>query len=268
MMKIRFRPRSFLGPIAWLVSATLIGIIIFFVIQLIRNSLDPSNPLQAYLNNNLIVSFFAAAIWFIVGGLLSFPKKNTLFAPIMNDDRAVMNWEQLERNFRVDASCNRLKEWGWQMRGEGTESKSEITYKTDISGLVTITAQFKGSCPRPENKYWRTGIIFSDSLGKEHLCVHIDNHNLLVAYVHQQVVLKVTVPFILEDRFVTISCQLSESSVPGQLRAFCQINNTSYCLGNVQPTSWPWTLYLRGWSDNQKYHIVSVRDISISKVLA
>lgn len=267
MTKIRFRPRSFLGPIAWLVSAILIGIIVYWVTQLIGYSLNPNHPLQQYLNNRLIVAFLCPIIWFLLGFLLSFPTKITLFAPIISDDRTVMNWENLNRNFDPDASCRRLKEWGWQLRGEGTESKSEIIYKSNINGLVTITAQFKAVCPRPENKYWRTGFVFCDTSGKENVCVHIDNHNLLVAYLNQQVVLKVTVPFILEGRFVTVSCQLSESMVPGQFRAFCQINNTSYCLGNIQPTSWPWNLYLRAWSDQHKNHVVSIRDISISKLL-
>lgn len=268
MTKIRFRPRSFLGPLAWLISAILIGVILYWFAKLISTSLDAANPFQKYLNNNLVVSIIGPIIWFALGGLLSFPRKITLFAPIISDDRTVMNWENLDRSFDADASCRRLNEWGWQLRGEGTESKSEIIYKSDINGLVTVTAQFKAACPRPENKYWRTGFVFSDAAGKENLCVHIDNHNLLVAYLHQQVVLKVTVPFTLEGRFVTLSCQLSESMVPGQLRVFCQINNTSYCLGNIQPTSWPWTLYLRAWSDHQKSHVVSIRDISISKVLA
>jgi hypothetical protein len=269
---VKYRPRSVLGPLVWALSAILLGLLVVLAITIIRRSLKTDDPLQPILNNNYIASLFVGAVFYAIAWLIVIPRRIALYAPVFGDDRDVLTWPELAQQFDSDASCRRLKEWGWELAGQDTESCSRLSYKSSISGLVTVTAQFKAICRQPKNKYWRCGIVFDDANGAEKICVHVDNHNLLVGYLGRQLVLQVTVPFNLQGRFVTISCQLSvapnSTNTSPVLRAFCQINNATYCLGDMPVVGWPWKLQLRAWSDTQKNHHVVIRDISVSKVLA
>lgn len=264
MLKIRFRPRS-LGVIIYLFLIIALGILCYGFLQIIGKSLDPGNFFYSYLNNNIIADLVGSGFIAIVVAIFTFSRKNRFFLPIVNDDREVMNWERLERSFTADSSCKTSMEWGWQL-GEIGESISEIVYKNEIREAITLAAQFKGARRTASNNYWRTGFVFADSSGRQNICIHIDNHNCLVAYLHDSLVLKVIVPFDIENKFVKISCQLSDSNIPGCFRVFCQIDNATYELGNFQPSSFPLIMKLRAWSDHHKNHLVYIRDISISKM--
>lgn len=268
MNRVRWRKRNIPKGIVWVVVIGAGMTVGYYTSQLIQRSLAPSDPLHAILNNNLFAGLLTSLILGIVAILLRLPKRAFLFLPIFADDREVLDDDQLAIQFSPDASCTRRIDWGWRMCGKGSDSLSKIAYKSALEGDISVTAQFRAQPEIPQGNYWRCGIVFLANDNAEKICVHIDNHNLLVGYLNGNLVLRVVSPFNLHRRFATVSCQLGQTGKANILRAFCQINNATYELGEIPAANWPWKVELRAWSDLSKHHIVDVRDISVAKVVA
>lgn len=262
----QFRPRAVFGPLIWLIASAFFALLLWVISRLISISLQPQHPAQAYLNSNLIIELGGGVLFFVIAMVWQFARKGALFAPIFFDRRTVLNRSMLQQQFEPDASCQPLKEWGWQLKGGGVHSHSEIRYKSPVSTLVTIGAEFRARTPSASNKYWRCGIRFADKNGADALCVHLDNHNLLVGYIGGQVVLKVTAPYDLENKFLLLRCQLAESP-NNSVRAYCSLDDFTYLLGDVPLDAFPWSLSLRAWSDGQRNHLVDIRDISLTNLI-
>lgn len=265
-MKLRRRALSKKASIIFL--SIIVACLVWILSQLIFVSLDENHPWRIYFSNNLIIELGVALLTGIIVGVTSLRRGICFLVPIWGDDRNVFSKDELNQKFSLDAGFSPILEDGWKATGNGMQSHSNATFKSPIGSIFSITAEFKPLRNEPQNSYWRTGFLLTNKDGAQQVCVHTDNHNLLVGYINNTIHIRVPVRKPLEGHWSLLSLELSESEIQDKLKVFCHLDRESYFLGNVDKSAFPCNLVISTWSDKHRNHIVTIRDISVSRKLA
>jgi hypothetical protein len=265
---MKIRRHTFSSLTSYIVAIVLVFCVAWVTFRLVSTSLDPSSKWKTYLDNGLISNLICTVPAFLVASAFSLRSRLVIPRVSLKDNRKTFTTAQLAQQFHLHPSITPTLDGGWRAEGGGVHPHSVAQYNALVHQSFAIGAQFKAVRKEAANNYWRTGFTFRRVGGAESVTVHLDNHNLLVAYVDGQLGLRVPVSTSLENRWVLLEVDLSCTPPAETSRVFCHLNGRSWLAGEIPVADFPLSLHVRFWSDEHQRHVVLIRDISISSPIA
>ena len=180
------------------------------------------------------------------------------YSPIFLRDKELKNHFEIITSDSVFSN----KE-GFLCTGNEKFSESKVGLKNPINLPFTIRMSVDSTKFEGDNPYWRAGFRIRGSDNKQEITCHIDNHNMIVAYIDDANVLYVPSLIDFNETIASLQLNLSYTIKTYQKRLYFNVNNANYYIGELNTREDELFLSLEVWSDHMKNHKVILNDISL-----
>ena len=273
------RRRRIPWPVFAVVLITGMALLAYFVLPLLSAMFAPNSRSWEILNSPLVTAIIGGSL----GGVLTVarglaPLCQTIPWPVCvtalgtyESRREIIPRKRFSELFEVEPKTGtaELSEDGWRFSGDGKRGQCSVRTKIGLADRgFTVAAQVKPVVRRQRSRYWRVGIIVTGGDTRaDVVCLHLDNHGLVVAYLEGKK--RLTVPCgDLVNLWTLLELSVSGTQGTDARLIHGRVNNRSYFLGSLPSSCSLESLCIKAWSDDQQYHVVEVRDVSLERSVA